>query len=47
MPPVGIGLGFFGLGRSLITNFLGRGRDIVLPENTTMQIRLEKRADKE
>jgi hypothetical protein len=42
VPPVGIGLGFFGLGRSLIANFLGRGRDIVLPENTAMQIRLEK-----
>ena len=42
VPPVGIGFGFFGLGRSLITNFLGRGRDIVLPENTAMQIRLEK-----
>jgi len=47
VPPVGIGLGFFGLGRSLVTNFFGRGRDIFLPVNTTMQIRLEKHAEKD
>jgi hypothetical protein len=47
VPPVGIGIGFFGLGRSLVTNSLGRGRDIVLRENTTMQIRLDRHTDQE
>jgi hypothetical protein len=42
IPPVGIGLGFFGAARSLYSNFLGRGREIQLPANTMMEIRLEK-----
>jgi hypothetical protein len=41
-PPLGIGLGFFGAGRSIYSNFLGRGREIRLPANTLMEIRLEK-----
>ena len=43
IPPVAIGLVFYGLGRSVYSNFLGRGRDINLPENTAMEIRLEER----
>src|SRR5262249_44823977 len=42
-PPVGIGFGFYGAARSAYSNFLGRGRDINLPDNTAMQLRLEKR----
>jgi hypothetical protein len=42
IPPVGIGLGFFGAARSVYSNFLGRGREIQLPTNTMMEIRLEK-----
>jgi len=42
IPPVGIGLGFYGAGRSIYSNFLGRGHEITLPANTLMEIRLEK-----
>src|SRR4030095_15677773 len=40
--PVGIGLGFFGAARAAYSNFLGRGRDVVLSDNTAMEIRLDK-----
>jgi hypothetical protein len=40
VPPVGIGLGFFGAARSVYSNFLGRGKDIVLPADTFIQVRL-------
>jgi hypothetical protein len=43
VPPVGIGFGFFGAARSIYGTFLKRGRDIDLPSNTAMEIRLEKR----
>ena len=42
VPPVGIGLGFYGAARSVYSNFLGRGRDISLPVNMPMEIRLGK-----
>jgi hypothetical protein len=45
IPPVGIGLGFYGAARSVYSNFLGRGRDINLPDNTPMEIRLEKQPE--
>ena len=45
IPPVGIGLSFFGAARSVYSNFLGRGRDVTLPNNTTMEIRIEKRTE--
>jgi hypothetical protein len=45
IPPVGIALGFYGAARSVYFNFLGRGRDIKLPENTLMDIRVEKVKD--
>jgi hypothetical protein len=40
VPPIGIALGFYGAARSVYRNFLGRGRDISLPANTPMEIRL-------
>jgi hypothetical protein len=42
VPHIGIGLAFFSAGRSLHSNFLGRGQDIVIPVNTEMEIRVEK-----
>jgi hypothetical protein len=36
-----MGLSFFGAARSAYSNFLGRGRDIQLPANTSIEIRLE------
>jgi hypothetical protein len=41
IPPVGIGLGFYGAARSAYSTFLGRGRDIALPANTIMELRVE------
>ena len=43
IPHVAIGLGFYGAARSIYSTFLGRGRNIRLPENTAMEIHLEKR----
>jgi len=40
IPPVGIGLGMFSAGRSIYKNFIGRGQDITLPANTSVQIDL-------
>jgi hypothetical protein len=40
IPPVGITLGIVGAARSVYSNLLGPGRNIVLPANTPMQIRL-------
>lgn len=41
-PPLGIGLHFFSAARSIYSNFLARGQDIVFPADTSMQIRLDK-----
>lgn len=41
VPPVGIGLGFYGAARSVYSTFLKRGRDINIPANTEMEVRLE------
>jgi hypothetical protein len=41
IPPLGMGLSFFGAARSAYSNFIGRGRDIRLPVNTALEIRLE------
>jgi len=43
IPPIGIGLSLYSAARSFYSNFLGRGRDISLPESTEMQIRMTKR----
>jgi hypothetical protein len=40
VPPVAIGMGIYGAARSVYSNFLGRGRNITLPANTPLQIRL-------
>jgi hypothetical protein len=40
IPPVGIGLAFFGAGRSVYSNFLGKGHEISLPADTLMEFRL-------
>ena len=42
IPHVAIGLGFYGAARSIYSNFLGRGHDIKLPQNTSMEIHLKK-----
>jgi hypothetical protein len=41
VPPVGIGLGLFGAVRSIYSNFIGPGQDIILPVNTLLEIRLQ------
>jgi len=41
IPPLGMGLSFFGAARSAYANFLGRGHEIRLPANTSIEIRLE------
>jgi hypothetical protein len=41
VPPLGIGLGFFGAARSVYSTFLKRGLDIKIPANTEMEVRLE------
>lgn len=42
VPPIGIGLGFYGAARSVYSTFLKRGRDINIPANTEMEVRLEQ-----
>ena len=36
--PLGIAMGVLGAGRSIYIHFVARGRDVVFPENTAMQI---------
>jgi len=36
--PLGIAMGVLGAGRSIYIHFIARGRDVVFPENTAMQI---------
>ncbi len=36
--PLGMAMGAYGAGRSIYVNFLGRGRDLVFPKNTAMDI---------
>ena len=40
VPPVGIGLGVYGAVRSVYSNFLGKGQDIVIPKGTLLEIEL-------
>jgi hypothetical protein len=42
LPPVGIGLGVYGAATSVYSTFLGRGKDIQLPANTSMEVRIGK-----
>jgi hypothetical protein len=41
--PFGMAMGAFGASRSIYTNFVARGHDVVFPKNTTMQIGIAKR----
>jgi len=36
--PLGMALGAFGAGRAVYAHFIGRGRDVVLPKNTAIEI---------
>lgn len=42
IPHVALGLGLYGAARSVYSNFIGRGHDIELPQNTPMEVHLEK-----
>jgi hypothetical protein len=42
--PLGIAMGAFGASRSVYTHFVARGRDVVFPENTAMEIGIGVRA---
>ncbi len=41
--PLGIAMGALGASRSVYTHFIARGRDVVFPENTAMQIGISVR----
>jgi hypothetical protein len=41
VPPVGIGLGLYGAGRSVFFNILGRGQEVRFPVGTPMEIHLD------
>jgi hypothetical protein len=40
VPPIGVGLGIYGVSRSVFSNLLARGQEINFPVDTPMQIRL-------
>jgi hypothetical protein len=42
-PPVGLGFGAYGVGYAIYSNILGRGKDIVLPVDTSIEIRIDGR----
>jgi hypothetical protein len=42
--PLGIAMGALGASRSVYTHFVARGRDVVFPENTAMEIGISTRA---
>ena len=41
IPPIGIGLGTYGVGRSVVFNLLARGPEIDFPRDTPIEIRLD------
>ena len=41
IPPVGIGLGVYGLGHAIFSNLLSRGQEVRLPVNTPLEVRLD------
>lgn len=43
--PLGLTMGAIGAGRSVYSHFLARGRDVVLPKDTAMQIAIGTQAD--
>jgi hypothetical protein len=42
VPPVGIGLGAYSVGYAIYFNILGRGKNIVLPVDTSIEIRVDR-----
>jgi hypothetical protein len=42
VPPVGLGLGAYGVGYAIYFNILGHGKNIVLPEDSAIEIRLDR-----
>jgi hypothetical protein len=43
VPPVGLGLGAYGVGYALYTNILGPGKNIALPVDTPLEVRVDRR----
>ena len=41
IPPVGIGLGLYGLGHAVFSNLLSRGQEVRFPVNTPLEIKLD------
>ena len=41
VPPVGIALGAYGAGHALYSNILGRGKNIALPADTSIEVRVD------
>jgi hypothetical protein len=41
VPPVGIGLGLYGLGHAIFSNILSRGLEVRFPMNTPLEVRLD------
>jgi hypothetical protein len=41
VPPVGIGLGLYGLGRAIFSNILSRGQEVRFPVSTPLEVRLD------
>ena len=44
VPPVGLGLGAYGVGYAVYTNILGRGKNIVLSVDTPIEVRVDRRS---
>lgn len=42
-PTVGLGLGAYGVGYAVYTNILGRGKNLILPADTTIEVRVDRR----
>jgi hypothetical protein len=41
VPPIGIGLGLYGLGHAIFSNILSRGLEVRFPVNTPLEVRLD------
>src|SRR5262249_28880955 len=41
IPPLGLGLGAFGVTRSIYSNLIGHGKNITLPMDTPIEIRID------
>ena len=45
-PPVGLGLGAYGVGYAVYTNILGRGKNLELPADTTIEVRVDRNPER-